>query len=188
MQVDPKIMNQHMGDPSPTKGRYQKQTAVVQQENFEDEEYLGENEMTFGGSTPQPWETTDEDEGEPQARYQNPVFGEPRHGVDEEVLPGLFQSQIDSWKKQFGEVLYADVKGQGFIFRPLERYEYKAIIATPNSDPLIREEMICEYCVLYPQEYDFSQMAGQKAGYPAVLSELIMDHSGFTRDVKVSRL
>ena len=79
-------------------------------------------------------------------------------------------------------------KGEPFIIRPLERFEYKEIIGTPNTDPLMREEMMCEYCVLYPQQYDFTMMSGQKAGYPAILSEVIMEHSGFTKDVEVQRL
>lgn len=107
---------------------------------------------------------------------------------DEEIFPGLFTSDISSWKKQFTNVYHVEVKGKDFIYRQLSRFEYKEIIAMPNTDPLMREEMICEYCVLYPQGYDFSQMGEGPAGEPAVLSESIMDVSGFTRDIKVTKL
>ena len=109
-------------------------------------------------------------------------------GVCKELLPGLYQSDIDSWKKQFESVYHLDVKGDQFIIRSLERFEYKEIIAMPNADPLMREEVICEYCVLYPQGYNFATMANKKAGIPAVLSEFIMEQSGFTREVKVTKL
>lgn len=115
--------------------------------------------------------------------YNNPV-----HTEEEEVLPGLYQSDIDSWKKQFGDVWVVEIDGQHFVYRALERFEYKEILSVPNTDPLMREEMICEYCVLYPQGYNFAVMANQKAGYPAILSELIMEHSGFTRKIDVRKL
>ena len=89
--------------------------------------------------------------------YNNPI-----HTEEEEVLPGLYQSDIDSWKKQFGDVWVVEIDGQYFVYRALERFEYKEILSIPNTDPLMREEMICEYCVLYPQGYNFAVMANQK--------------------------
>ena len=116
--------------------------------------------------------------------YQNP-----QHDEDEEIAPGLFLSDITSWKKQFNEQVYEiTVKDEPYIVRPLERYEYKDIVGTPNTDPLIREEMICEYCVLYPQGFDFATMANKKAGLPAILSEFIMELSDFTKQVSIRKL
>jgi hypothetical protein len=190
MNLDKDTMQQEMA--SRGTGRYQKRDAIVNPNLAVDEDDDGDDsipgfdelEMTFGGGPVNP--------APPIHTYAEPAAPQydqaPRHEKDVERLPGLWQSTINSWKKQFNEVFHAEVKGQDFIFRSLQRYEYKQILATPNTDPLIREEMICEYCVLYPAQYDFSMMSGEKAGYPAVLSEMIMDNSGFTRDVKVSKL
>jgi hypothetical protein len=167
--IDPNVMNEEYEDENG--GRYQKRSSarkpVSDQAELEYEAYHEEQEMQ---------------------EKEERVYNNPKHEQDEELLPGLYQSDITSWKKQYGDVFVATVKEQEFVFRALERFEYKEILGLPNTDPLMREEMICEYCVLYPQNYDFSTMANQKAGYPAVLAELIMDHSGFTRDVQVRKL
>lgn len=49
----------------------------------------------------------------------------------------------------------------------------------PNTDPLQREEIICETCVLLPENYNYEAMARDKAGAPALLAEQIMQASGF---------
>jgi hypothetical protein len=189
MNLDKQAMQQEMANRGT--GRYQKRDAIqnpnlaVDDDDDDGSPGFDELEMTFGGPTnPAPAMPTYAAPSMPAPQYDQA----PRHGEDVEVVPGLWQSTVNSWKKQFGDVFYVDIKGEHFIFRSLERYEYKQILATPNTDPLIREEMICEYCVLYPADYIFATMSGQKAGYPAVLSEVIMDHSGFTRDVKVAKL
>lgn len=161
--IDANVMNDQLGKEERYKRRDSiEPTGSVQFEMYEDDAETGL---------------------EPEREYNNPI-----HTEEEELLPGLFQSDIDSWKKQVGDVWMADIKGEQFIYRTLQRYEYKEIVAIPNTDPLMREEMICEYCVMYPQGYDFASMANKKAGIPAVLSEVIMEHSGFTRDVKISKL
>jgi hypothetical protein len=167
--IDPTIMNQQLEAEGREPNRYQRKDNL---------EPMGIMEPAFEV------EQEEQEEAQPPIReYNNPV-----HTNEEELLPGLYQSDVDSWKKQFGDVWVADVKGDQFVYRFLERYEYKEIVSVPNADPLMREEMICEYCVLYPQGYDFATMANKKAGIPAVLSELIMEHSGFTREVKVTKL
>ena len=167
--IDPNVMNEQLREER--KGRYQRKEAfqpvyeppmVMEEEGVETEETQDTSEFR---------------------EYNNPI-----HHEDEEILPGLYQSDIDSWKKQYGDIWVAEVAGQHFVYRALERYEYKEIVAVPNTDPFMREEMICEYCVLYPQGYNFAMMANQKAGIPSILAEMIMEHSGFTRKVDVRKL
>jgi len=105
-----------------------------------------------------------------------------KQGHDGAIFPGgPLRSQIDSWKKQHNEVYMTEIGEEVYIWRPLNRFEYKTIVALKNTDPLQREELICEQCVLYPLEYDISAMANGKAGVPALLAESIMEASGFTR-------
>ena len=47
--------------------------------------------------------------------------------------------------------------------------------------PLMREEMICEQCVLFPREYGYGTMSNDGAGIPTTLSELILSSSGFVK-------
>lgn len=108
---------------------------------------------------------------------------------------GPLISQVQSWKKQFGvtdqegnviqegEIYLTQIGEDRFVWRPLNRYEYKEILALPNTDPLQREEIICQTCVLWPEGYNYETMARGKAGIPALLAEQIMEASGFTNQL-----
>ena len=114
---------------------------------------------------------------------------------DGPIFPGgPLVSQVTSWKKQFaitdasgnivreGEIYVTKVGNQYYVWRPLTRYEYKQIVNMPNPDPLQREELICETCVLWPENYNYEAMAKDKAGVPALLAQQIMEASGFVEN------
>lgn len=102
--------------------------------------------------------------------------------------PGV--SQIDLWKKQFSKesVFHTQILDRHFVFRTLNRFEYKQIVSVENVDALYREEMICRTCVLWPYNYDFKQMAVEDSGYPSTLAEIIMENSGFTKEYGIEVL
>ena len=102
--------------------------------------------------------------------------------------PGM--SQVDLWKKQFSKesVFHVKILDKHFIFRTLNRFEYKQIVAIENVDALYREEMICRTCVLFPYNYDFKTMAMEDSGYPSTLAEIIMENSGFTKEYGIEVL
>lgn len=103
---------------------------------------------------------------------------------------GPYMSQIEIWKKQYGEghVLHTQIIEKHFVFRTLNRFEYKQIVAMQNVDALMREEIICSTCVLHPRNYDFKTMASKEAGYPSTLSKIIMENSGFTAEYGIEIL
>lgn len=105
-------------------------------------------------------------------------------------LGGPLKSEIDSWKKQFvGQTVFiTEVAGDYFIARTLNRYEYKQIIAIPNTDPLMREEIFCHTCVLWPRPYDWRSMAAGKSGIPSTLATIIMEQSGFIKNYELEVL
>lgn len=117
----------------------------------------------------------------------NPYFDEPAPNVDNEderLWPGgPLKSEVESWKKQFTDVYLADDIDPNivFVYRPINRYEYKTIVAALNTDPLMREEMICEQCVLFPYEYSYGMMSNGNAGNVSTLSEQILIMSGFSK-------
>lgn len=102
--------------------------------------------------------------------------------------PGI--AQVDVWKKQFSKekVMHTQILERHFIFRTLNRYEYKQIVAIENMDALYREEVICRTCVLWPYNYDFKQMAVEDSGYPSTLAQIIMENSGFTKEYGIEVL
>jgi hypothetical protein len=108
---------------------------------------------------------------------------------DRPIFPGgPYESQILSWKKQYGDIYLGTIGDEEFIFRALTRFEYKQIVSAPDTDPLMREEFICEVCTLWPAEMTWQDMAERKAGIPARLSEQILDKSAFTQNVTVRAL
>ena len=99
-------------------------------------------------------------------------------------------SQIELWKKQFSreQVFHTQILEKHFVFRTLNRYEYKQIVAIDNIDALHREEIICKTCVLWPFNYDFKTMAKEDGGYPSTLAQIIMENSGFTKEYGIEVL
>jgi hypothetical protein len=105
--------------------------------------------------------------------------------VEEKVAEAVFeggpsQAKIDEFKSRFGQIYLTEFDDEVFIWRTLTRKEFKEIMKTDGADALYREERICEKCVLWPEKYDFMAMTTGKAGTPTLLSEQIMDRSGFT--------
>lgn len=103
---------------------------------------------------------------------------------------GPSKAMVDSWKKQWEGygVFITEVMGKKFIFRTLNRVEYKQIVALQNIDALQREEIICETVTLWPMNYTWDIMATGDAGIPSTLAEIIMSKSGFTKDYSIQVL
>ena len=144
-------------------------------------EFRDDNDAaTYPTVTPAPMENIEE------------IFEENPIGEDDFQIydGGPYMSQVEVWKKQYGEghVIHTQVAEKHFLFRTLNRFEYKQIIAMQNVDALMREEIICSTCVLYPRSYNFKSMAAGEAGYPSTLSKIIMETSGFTNEYGIEIL
>lgn len=139
----------------------------------------------------------------PTEKSENPTLSnEPSEDYEEEENPKLFsydeplfpngptKTQIDSWKKQWeGYDIYAvEVMNQYFVFRTINRFEYKQLVALQNVDPLQREEIICETVTLWPRTYKWDVIAIEKAGIPSTFAQIIMDKSGFTKEYSIQVL
>lgn len=110
---------------------------------------------------------------------------------DELLFPGgPSKLDLDAWKKDWNgyDIYITEILNQTFIFRTLNRYEYKQIVAIQNIDSLQREEIICDTVVIWPKSFDWDSMAVGKAGIPSSLAEIIMAKSGFTREYSIQVL
>lgn len=88
--------------------------------------------------------------------------------------------KVEEWKSLYNDSVYlTEFEEEVFIWRPITRKEYKAVMKIPNADSFYKEERICEAVVLYPEAYNFMSMTSGKAGIPTMLSELVMARSGF---------
>lgn len=110
---------------------------------------------------------------------------------DETLFPGgPTKSQINLWKKEWDgyDLFVTQILNQMFVFRTMNRFEYKQLVSFPDIDALMREETICKTVTLWPKDYNYKDMAVQKAGIPSTYSEIIMEKSGFTKDYAIEEL
>jgi hypothetical protein len=111
--------------------------------------------------------------------------------AEEELLfeDGPTMKEVEEWKKMYKQVYLTEFEdGEIVIFRVLTRKEFKDIMSLENADALYREERVCEKCVVWPSGYDFLSMSVGKAGAPSLISEQIMDKSGFSAVVNAVAL
>lgn len=103
------------------------------------------------------------------------------NGDGEFLFPnGPTMNQVEEWKSRYKEIFLTEFDDDlVFIWRTLNRKEYKDIIKIQNADNLYREERICERCVVWPENYSYMSMSSGRAGIPSLLAEQVMDKSGF---------
>lgn len=93
---------------------------------------------------------------------------------------GPTRQEIEEWKDRYKDVYFTAFDGETFIWRTLARPEYREIIRNTDLSMLDREEVITDKCVLFPRGFSCSNYTeSRKAGVPSLLSEMIMDKSGF---------
>ena len=97
------------------------------------------------------------------------------NGKDELFAMGPTYDMLADWKSRYKEEVY----------RPLRRSEYKTMQRAQGTDEFYNEESVCRTCVLWPDNYANQEMAFGKAGIPTLLSQLILEQSGFTRPATV---
>lgn len=101
-------------------------------------------------------------------------------GPDDPIFEGgPTNNMVAEWKSRYGEIYANQFDEEVFIWRPINRVEYKEIFKVKNADGMWIEERICEKCVLWPENYSFMDMSIGKAGIPSTLSNKILDMSGF---------
>lgn len=73
-----------------------------------------------------------------------------------------------------------------FIYRSLGRKEYRTIVSSEAISDCDKEEVICETCTLYPENYDFSNC--EEAGLPTALAKRILEQSLLTDAMSLTNL
>lgn len=78
------------------------------------------------------------------------------------------------FKEAWRNVFIAKIGNDYFIYRALGRQEYYDILEAPQLNDLLKEEAICNACLLWPENYDFALC---DAGIPSKLKEHILKNS-----------
>lgn len=77
-------------------------------------------------------------------------------------------------KEQHRNVFIFQADSQIFIYRSLGRSEYRKILTDDRFDDMAKEELICQICTLWPDNYDYDEC---DAGIPTILMQAIIKNS-----------
>lgn len=77
-------------------------------------------------------------------------------------------------QQQHRNVYVQQIEDQVFMFRPLGRSEYKQLAEDENFNDFQKEEILCQACTVWPENFDFEECS---AGIPTVLAKTIMKNS-----------
>lgn len=133
-------------------------TQVEEVEELEDQEELGE-------------------EAEEEEEFNDLMFDEEGNEL---LFPGgPTLGKVEEWKSLHGDIYLTEFDQEVFVWRTLKRKEYKEIMKVQGADNFYKEERICDKVMLYPENYNFMEMGRGKAGIPTLVSELVMEKSGF---------
>lgn len=137
-----------------------------------EDEFVDQSELdpTAQEETP---ETPEEGEEEKKKEKVDPILEE--WNAREK---GPSDEQIAGWKQQFGECYLMSFSPQEpFVFRPINRLEYKNLLQKAKDDNQF-QEMVVQRCVLWPS-IDTNHLTGGKAGTIPTLYGVIMEGSNF---------
>lgn len=88
------------------------------------------------------------------------------------------EAKIEEWKGMYGEVyLLALDEEEMYIWRPLARHEYKALMQAVQNEAIFMEQVV-QKCVIWPMITPEWLMGG-KAGTVSTLHGVIMEGSNF---------
>lgn len=85
-------------------------------------------------------------------------------------------------KQRYTNVYSTKINDDVFIWKLLNTKELEIINKTSAYDVQEREDLVCQYAVIFPKDIDFSNY---KAGVPPTLAPLILEESGFTSADKI---
>ena len=118
-----------------------------------------------------------------------------RYGFKTHVDPVVPENQLNTWKKQYGEIYRTDLNDQTFIWHKLRRRDYidimgdESLNAIENTDlrVFMRQEKILQAGILYPTGEELENIVDMNAGVAGNISDEIMLASGF-RPVRSEKL
>lgn len=97
------------------------------------------------------------------------------------------KKQLDSWKREFGEIYRTDLNDQVYIWHKLRRKDYIEVMSDESLNTIengdlrvfMRQEKILRKGVLYPSGEELEYLIDNNAGVAGNISDEIMLASGF---------
>ncbi len=119
------------------------------------------------------------DEQEKEAAPQERIYTEEE--LDSEIFSGgPTRRQVEEWKKDYKGVYFTPFEKEVYVWRKINRSEYRSLIEeNKNGTTMDREDKITVMCTLWPPNLTIEDMITVDGGVPSLLSEMIMQKSGF---------
>ena len=85
-----------------------------------------------------------------------------------------FDAIVKDLIAEHGIIFLSSIDDYTFIYKPLNRKDYKAIIENPELSDVEKEDEVCAICVVFPEEIDWDDI---EAGVPSKLFKEIITNS-----------
>lgn len=92
---------------------------------------------------------------------------------------------ISDLQDKYRDIFIVSIQGEIFIYKPLGRRDWCDICNRNDLNALQKEDLICATCVVYPENYDFSQCA---AGLPTELASKIKQDSYLSKEAVINMI
>jgi len=148
-------------------------------------EVKGEQMDLLGETEVDSEENNQEPEYDPTVKKEIVYYGVDGTEYNEEewnspvIKFGPTRKEVEGWKERHGDVYFTPFESQVFVWRTLKRPEYREVIRDNTLTALDREEVFTERCVLFPYDFSIEKILKSRAGIASLLSEMVMDKSGF---------
>lgn len=88
-----------------------------------------------------------------------------------------FDLMIKGFIEEHNNIFFEEIGDEIYIYKALGRKKYKDIILNPELSDIEKEDVICQECVLYPEDFDVDEV---EAGVPSELYAQILTNSFLT--------
>lgn len=125
-----------------------------------------------------------EEQEQGQQEQQEETTTKPVEDYSEEEMnvpifdEGPTRRVVEEWKKIYGTVYFTPFDDGVFIWRTLNRPEYRRLIEDKKLSTMDREEEMTNICLLYPK-LTMEEIKTDNAGRASTLAEMIMAKSSF---------
>ena len=85
-----------------------------------------------------------------------------------------FDNLVKDLIAQYGTIFFANIDNNFFIYKPLSRKDYKAIVESNELTNIEKEDEVCAMTILWPEDIDWDDI---EAGIPSKLYEEILKNS-----------
>lgn len=96
-----------------------------------------------------------------------------------------FDSLLKDLIAKHGVIFLASIDGLNFIYKPLNRKDYKTIVENDNLSIFEKEDEVCAATILWPEDIDWDEI---EAGIPTKLYEEILTNSFLDSPESVAHL